>query len=205
MLIRHLSYFVTLAEEKHFGRAAEVCNVAQPTLSAAIRKLEEDLAEPAILFLSMIALPCRLAATGSVSPLSRIETVGPSVEMRQGRKLPTRQCASRGTLRHRGAGSEHRWRRPATSRERVPQTRGASIQTFGHIGRMAKEIDGDFSHMTPSRPPARIARPRRRLGVSRRHDDRASPALHSFSFRFKNSSAEAAKPTKEKPRYLTNP
>jgi DNA-binding transcriptional LysR family regulator len=43
VLIRHLSYFVTLAEEKHFGRAAEICNVAQPTLSAAIRKLEEDL------------------------------------------------------------------------------------------------------------------------------------------------------------------
>lgn len=43
MLIRHLSYFVTLAEEAHFGRAADVCNVAQPTLSAAIRKLEEDL------------------------------------------------------------------------------------------------------------------------------------------------------------------
>jgi DNA-binding transcriptional LysR family regulator len=44
VLIRHLAYFVTLAEEKHFARAAEICNVAQPTLSAAIRKLEEDLA-----------------------------------------------------------------------------------------------------------------------------------------------------------------
>ncbi len=43
MLVRHLSYFVTLARERHFARAAEVCNVAQPTLSAAIRKLEEDL------------------------------------------------------------------------------------------------------------------------------------------------------------------
>ena len=43
MLIRHLSYFVTLAREKHFARAAEACHVAQPTLSAAIRKLEADL------------------------------------------------------------------------------------------------------------------------------------------------------------------
>lgn len=43
MLMRHLYYFVKLAEEKHFGRAAEACNIAQPTLSAAIRKLEEDL------------------------------------------------------------------------------------------------------------------------------------------------------------------
>jgi len=43
MLVRHLSYFVTLARERHFARAAEICNIAQPTLSAAIRKLEEDL------------------------------------------------------------------------------------------------------------------------------------------------------------------
>ncbi|HEY0107422.1 MAG TPA: LysR family transcriptional regulator [Rhizomicrobium sp.] len=43
MLVRHLAYFVTLARERHFARAAEASNVAQPTLSAAIRKLEEDL------------------------------------------------------------------------------------------------------------------------------------------------------------------
>ena len=43
MLMRHLSYFVTLAKERHFSRAADACHVAQPTLSAAIRKLEEDL------------------------------------------------------------------------------------------------------------------------------------------------------------------
>jgi DNA-binding transcriptional LysR family regulator len=43
MLIRHLSYFVTLARMQHYARAAAACNIAQPTLSAAIRKLEEDL------------------------------------------------------------------------------------------------------------------------------------------------------------------
>jgi DNA-binding transcriptional LysR family regulator len=43
MLVRHLSYFVTLARERHFARAAVACNIAQPTLSAAIRNLEEDL------------------------------------------------------------------------------------------------------------------------------------------------------------------
>lgn len=43
MLIRHLKFFVVLAEEQHFGRAAELCNVTQPTLSQAIRKLEGDL------------------------------------------------------------------------------------------------------------------------------------------------------------------
>lgn len=49
MLIRHLDFFVTLAEEGHFGRAAELCGVSQPALSLAIRKLEEDLGMPLIL------------------------------------------------------------------------------------------------------------------------------------------------------------
>jgi DNA-binding transcriptional LysR family regulator len=48
VLIRHLQYFVTLAEERHFARAAAAANVAQPTLSAAIRKLEEDLGVPLV-------------------------------------------------------------------------------------------------------------------------------------------------------------
>jgi DNA-binding transcriptional LysR family regulator len=48
MLVRHLSYFVMLAKERHFARAAEACHVAQPTLSAAIRKLEEDLGVPLV-------------------------------------------------------------------------------------------------------------------------------------------------------------
>jgi DNA-binding transcriptional LysR family regulator len=43
MLIRHLSYFVALAREQHFARAAQACNVTQPTLTSAIKKLEEDL------------------------------------------------------------------------------------------------------------------------------------------------------------------
>jgi DNA-binding transcriptional LysR family regulator len=49
MLVRHLSYFVTLAREKHFARAADACNVTQPTLSAAIRKLEDYLETPLII------------------------------------------------------------------------------------------------------------------------------------------------------------
>ena len=34
---------VALARERHFGRAAGACHVSQPTLSVAIRKLEEEL------------------------------------------------------------------------------------------------------------------------------------------------------------------
>ena len=46
--MRQLEYLVALAREKHFGRAAEACHVTQPTLSAAIRQLEEDLGAPIV-------------------------------------------------------------------------------------------------------------------------------------------------------------
>lgn len=43
MTLTDLRYIVALARERHFGRAAEKCFVAQPTLSVAVKKLEDEL------------------------------------------------------------------------------------------------------------------------------------------------------------------
>lgn len=43
MDIKHFRFLIALTREKHFGRAADACFVSQPTLSARIRQLEDDL------------------------------------------------------------------------------------------------------------------------------------------------------------------
>jgi LysR family transcriptional regulator, hydrogen peroxide-inducible genes activator len=43
MTLTELRYIVSLGQEKHFGRAAERCHVSQPTLSIAVKKLEQEL------------------------------------------------------------------------------------------------------------------------------------------------------------------
>ena len=43
MNIRDLEYVVALADKKHFGLAAKICNVSQPALSLQLKKLEESL------------------------------------------------------------------------------------------------------------------------------------------------------------------
>lgn len=48
MVIQHLVYLVALAHEGHFGRAATACHVTQPTLSAGIRRLEQELGVPLV-------------------------------------------------------------------------------------------------------------------------------------------------------------
>lgn len=48
MLIRQLEYLAALERERHFGRAARACGVTQPTLSAGIRRLEEELGAPLV-------------------------------------------------------------------------------------------------------------------------------------------------------------
>jgi len=49
MQLRFLEYFIALADEKHFARAADRCNVTQPTLSAGIASLETLLGKRLVL------------------------------------------------------------------------------------------------------------------------------------------------------------
>ena len=43
MTLTELRYIVAVARERHFGRAADACFVSQPTLSVAVKKLEDEL------------------------------------------------------------------------------------------------------------------------------------------------------------------
>jgi DNA-binding transcriptional LysR family regulator len=48
MVLKQLAYLIALAREQHFGRAAAASNISQPTLSAAIRSLEDELGLPVV-------------------------------------------------------------------------------------------------------------------------------------------------------------
>ena len=82
MTLTELKYVVAVAREKHFGRAAEACFVSQPTLSVAIKKLEDELD---------VKLFERGASEVSVTPLGeQIVRLNGGNELRAGRQFVVR-------------------------------------------------------------------------------------------------------------------
>jgi len=84
MNLTTLRYIVALAREKHFGRAARACEVSQPTLSIAIKKLEEELGvqlfdrSPLDVRVSAVGLPILRHAMTVLQEVQAIETIARS-------------------------------------------------------------------------------------------------------------------------------
>ena len=66
MDIRQLQYLVALARDKHFTRAAQTCNVSQPSLSGRIRQLEQELGVRSSCATPGSSSPCRRRARSRV-------------------------------------------------------------------------------------------------------------------------------------------
>ena len=80
MTLTELRYIVTLAHERHFGRAAEKCHVSQPTLSVALKKVEQRYG---ITLFERSSSEVRLTPTGEQFALQAGRVLDESVRLRE--------------------------------------------------------------------------------------------------------------------------
>src|SRR5262245_3142407 len=96
MELRHLRYFVAVAEELHFGRAALRLRMAQPPLSQQIRQLEEELG---VMLLSRTKRRVELTPPGQTFLVDARRTLAQAE-----RAVRTAERAARGELGHLAVG-----------------------------------------------------------------------------------------------------
>lgn len=152
MQLRFLEYFIALAEEKHFGRAAQRCNVTQPTLSGGIAGLEQALGKRLVLrdrrFLGLTAdglvvLPqARLLVAAHEDMRRSVDSTGPlRGELRLGVIPAVMPCVGRFIGELRLAHPE--------LRVSLRQLAARAI----HDGIEAYELDGGLTYVDPATAP----------------------------------------------------
>jgi DNA-binding transcriptional LysR family regulator len=120
MELRHLRYFVAVAEELHFGRAAARLGMAQPPLSHQIRRLEEELG---VTLLDRTKRRVELTAAGRTFLADARRVLGQAE-----RAMRTAQQASRGEIGHLAIGFV-----PSADLDILPQVLSVWGARFPHV------------------------------------------------------------------------
>jgi DNA-binding transcriptional LysR family regulator len=156
-MIDKLEMLIALARERHFGRAAETCHVTQPTLSSAIKSLEESLG---------VQLVLRGARFNGLTPegervLARAKTI-----VAEARALRADVTAARaglsGTLRigviPTALASVHDYTRPFLADNPGVRLRISSLNSHEILERLGEfEIDAGLSYAEPDLPADRLS------------------------------------------------
>ena len=143
MTLTELRYIVALAQEQHFGRAAERCHVSQPTLSIAVKKLEEELG---VLFergkTRILPTPLGGKIVAMAAKVLEQAAEGPGLLQAREPALPVEERAAPRDDASRAGGVEHERERAGPqpvagledSDEATPRGREATGQRLGQVG-----------------------------------------------------------------------
>ncbi|HEU6456326.1 MAG TPA: LysR family transcriptional regulator, partial [Roseateles sp.] len=116
MTLTDLKYIVALSRTRHFGRAAEACFVAQPTLSVAVKKLEEQLGvalferAPGEVRPTEIGMQVVAQAERTLAEAARVGEIAAAAQASAGVLQPRQLCVHRCRLVQRQIQQTEIWR-----------------------------------------------------------------------------------------------